>query len=59
MHAYTIQSIAKSKETSCTGVSIADRTINSRTSAALGTLADEHEAAVLVKLKLNNNKKIH
>lgn len=46
--------MAKSNETSCTGVSIADRTIKSNTNAALGTLADENDAAVEVKLQ--NNK---
>lgn len=43
--------MANSSDTSCVGVFMADSTISSRTRAALGTLADEHEAAVDVKLE--------
>lgn len=43
--------MAKSNETSWTGASIALRTTRRRTSAALGTDADENEAAVDVKLE--------
>lgn len=48
---YTNQSIANKRETSLTGASMALRTTNNRTSAALGTEADETEAAVDVRLR--------
>ena len=47
---HTNQSTAHRRETSCTGTSIAVRTINMRTRAALGTLALAILAAVEVKL---------
>lgn len=47
---YTNQSIANKRETSLTGTSMALKTTKSRTSAALGTEADEQEAAVDVRL---------
>lgn len=47
---YTNQSIANKRETSLTGASMALRTTNNRTSAALGTEADDTEAAVDVRL---------
>lgn len=48
----TIQSTAKSRDTSSVGTFIEATTVKSRTRAALGTLADENEAAVEVKLKI-------
>jgi len=48
---YTNQSIANKRETSLTGASMALRTTSSKTSAALGTEADDTEAAVDVKLR--------
>lgn len=42
--------MAKSNETSCTGASIALKTTKSRTSAALGTEAEDTDAAVDVNL---------
>lgn len=48
---HTNQSIANKRETSLTGASMALRTTSSRTSAALGTEADETEAAVDVRLR--------
>ena len=47
---HTNQSTAHRRETSCTGTSMAVRTINMRTRAALGTLALAILAAVEVKL---------
>jgi len=48
---YTNQSIANKRETSLTGASMALRTTSSKTSAALGTEAEDTEAAVDVKLR--------
>jgi len=48
---YTNQSIANKRETSLTGASMALNTTNNRTSAALGTEADDTEAAVDVRLR--------
>lgn len=50
---HTNQSIANKRETSLTGASMALRTTSSKTSAALGTEADDTEAAVDVKLHKN------
>lgn len=43
--------MAKRRETSCTGASMALRTTKSNTNAALGTEAEDTDAAVEVKLK--------
>jgi hypothetical protein len=43
--------MAQRRDTSCTGASIADKTINIRTRAALGTEAEAMLAAVAVNLK--------
>jgi hypothetical protein len=51
---YTNQSTANRRETSSTGASIVDNTMNIRTRAALGTLADEKLATVDAKLYRNN-----
>ena len=48
---HTNQSTAQRRETSCTGTSMAVRTINMRTRAALGTLALAILAAVEVNLR--------
>ena len=48
---HTNQSTAQRRLTSCTGASMAVRTIIMRTRAALGTLAEATEAAVEVSLK--------
>ena len=56
---YTNQSIAQRRETSCTGASIADKTISMRTRAALGTEAEAILAAVEVRLKWEVFKIIH
>ena len=56
---YTNQSMAQRRDTSCTGASIADRTIIISTRAALGTEAAATLAAVAVRLKIrkfNTNK---
>ena len=42
--------MANSRETSCTGASMALRTTKSKTKAALGTDAEDTEAAVDVNL---------
>jgi hypothetical protein len=54
--AYTSQSTANNKNTSWSGMSIAVRTIKISTRAALGTLAEEKDAAVDVKLRKNKHK---
>ena len=51
MDTHTNQSTAQRRLTSCTGASMAVRTIIMRTRAALGTLAEATEAAVEVSLK--------
>ena len=48
---YTNQSMAQRRDTSCTGASIADKTIIISTRAALGTEAEAILAAVDVRLK--------
>ena len=50
METYTNQSTAQRSETSCTGASMAVKTISMRTRAALGTLAEATLAAVEVSL---------
>ena len=52
VYTYTNQSTAQRRDTSCTGTLIADRTINIRTKAALGTLALAMLAAVAVNLQI-------
>ena len=47
---HTNQSTAQRRLTSCTGASMAVRTMSMRTRAALGTLAEATEAAVEVSL---------
>lgn len=47
---YTNQSMANRRETSWTGASIALKTTSSRTKAALGTDAEDTDAAVEVNL---------
>jgi hypothetical protein len=51
---YTNQSTANKRETSSTGASIVDNTMNISARAALGTLADEKLAAVDAKLYRKN-----
>ena len=50
LNTHTNQSIAQSRDTSCTGASIAESTISISTSAALGTEALAMLAAVEVRL---------
>ena len=52
VYTYTNQSTAQRRDTSCTGTLMAERTINIRTKAALGTLALAMLAAVAVKLQI-------
>ena len=47
--------MAQRRDTSCTGASIADKTINIRTRAALGTEAEAMLAAVDVNLMWKNS----
>ena len=52
LYTYTNQSTAQRRDTSCTGTLMAERTINIRTKAALGTLALAMLAAVAVNLQI-------
>lgn len=54
---YTNQSIANNNVTSCTGASMAVNTTNRSTRAALGTDADDIEAAVDVNNTVTNSPK--
>lgn len=54
---YTSQSIANNNETSVIGASMADKTTKSKTSAALGTDADDIDAAVDVNRIVINSPK--